>query len=352
MAKKKKEEIVEQINNNDVEPLLSSSDGIYKYIDTLLDDRTTGQKIIFAEDEYEDLGYKPEDHYSKEIMEQLIKDKRINYRYRKSIQDQKNRTKKKAEVFTPTKICEEMIDMCEPPDNWKELVQSTWLEITCGEAPYITSLYDTTTGDTINIPDRIGILDRKLYAISKNVQYESEWRKWAKIAIQTTYGYEYQGDNLFIARVNVLRCFVSNYKDRWGKRPDDRFINEIISIIVWNFWQMDGLNDKVPLSNIPAKIKDWSKKYSDENHIIEFRTLKGPVDPEILAQEKIDDALEIIKESINSVSKKSQTKLINDIKKKLDDSFDSKDTKTKTKKKSTTKKKENNKDEQLSLFDV
>ena len=352
MAKKKKEEIVEQINNNDVEPLLLPTHGIYEYIDLLLDDKTTGKKIIFAEDEYAEDGFLPEDHYSKEIMEKLISEKKINYRYRKSIQDQKDRTKKKAEVFTPTWVCKQMIDMCEPPEDWQELIESTWLEITCGEAPYITSRYDTTTGDDIDIPNRTGILDRKFHAVNYYSHDHKEWCNLAIKALQSTYGYEYQGDNLFIARVNVLRCFVENYRYQWHRKPTKDLIETAIDIITWNFWQMDGLNDKVPNTNIPAKIRDWSKSYFDDDYIIDFRTLKGPVDPEILAQEKIDDALEIIKESINSVSKKSQTKLINDIKKKLDDSFDSKDTKTKTKKKSTTKKKENNKDEQLSLFDV
>lgn len=255
-----------------IEPLINKKQGIYKYIPDLLIDNTTGNTIIFAEDEYIDEGYGPEDHYTEEIMKKLIASKKLNYRFRKSQEQQKDRTKKKAEVFTPSWICKDMIDMCEPPKDWQELVVSTWLEITCGEAPYITNRYDTTTGEIIPIEKRIGILDRKLMAINKNVNDKDEWLKWVLRAIKTTYGYEWQGDNLFIARVNVLRCFFENYVYKWHEKPDDILIKRIINIIVWNFWQMDGLKDVIPMTNIYAKIRDW-KALKDEQ-IIEFRSLK------------------------------------------------------------------------------
>ena len=41
------------------------------------------------------------------------------------------------------------------------------MEVSCGEAPYITSRYDTVSGDYIEVPDRIGLLDRKLRVISE-----------------------------------------------------------------------------------------------------------------------------------------------------------------------------------------
>ena len=50
----------------------------------------------------------------------------------------------------------------------------------------------------IPVARRIGILDRKLRVVSENVTTEDEWRKYATHAVQSTYGYEYQGDNLFV----------------------------------------------------------------------------------------------------------------------------------------------------------
>ena len=49
------------------------------------------------------------------------------------------------------------------PDGktWEDYVRDVRLEITCGEAPYLVSRYDTVTGDTIELAQRIGLLDRK-----------------------------------------------------------------------------------------------------------------------------------------------------------------------------------------------
>ena len=256
----------------EVEPLLTEKQGIYKYIPDLLVDKTTGENIIFAEDEYE--GYGLTDHYTEDIMKELIASKQLNYRVRKSIEHQKARTKKNAEVFTPSWICKQMIEMCEPPEDWQEFVQSTWLEITCGEAPFIVSLYDSTTGEKIPIEKRIGVLDRKMHAINKNVDDKREWTKWTERAFKTTYGYEFQGDNLFIARVNVLRCFVDYYRDKWNEMPSKDAILKMINIITWNFWQMDGLKDTIPFSNIPAKIIDWKLTNRNHTEVIEFRSCK------------------------------------------------------------------------------
>lgn len=257
----------------EVEPLLTEKQGIYKYISDLLVDKTTGENIIFAEDEYE--GHKPEEHYTEEVMKELIASKKLNYRVRKSQEQQKERTKKKAEVFTPSWICKDMIDMCQLPKNWEDLVQSTVLEITCGEAPFIVSRYDATTGDLIPIEERIGVLDRKMQAINKNVNDKAEWTRWTYRAFKCTYGYEWQGDNLFIARVNVLRCFVDNYYYKWKEMPEKKRIEQMIDIITWNFWQMDGLKDTIPLTDIPAKIVDWKQPSNSPDRIIEFRSLKG-----------------------------------------------------------------------------
>lgn len=257
----------------EVEPLLTEKQGIYKYIPDLLVDKTTGENIIFAEDEYE--GYGLTDHYTEDIMKELIASKQLNYRVRKSIEHQKSRTKKNAEVFTPSWVCQQMIEMCEPPEDWQEFVQSTWLEITCGEAPFCVSRYDTTTGETIPLYERIGVLDRKMQAINKNVDDKREWTKWTERAFKTTYGYEFQGDNLFIARVNVLRCFVDYYRDKWNEMPSKDTILKMINIITWNFWQMDGLKDTIPFSDTPAKIIDWKLTNRNHTEVIEFRSCKG-----------------------------------------------------------------------------
>ena len=130
--------------------------------------------------------------------------------------------------------------------SWKDYVLSKRLEITCGEAPYIVSRYDAATGDIIDINMRIGILDRKLRVITENVPTEKEWVKWAFKAYESVYGYEFQGDNLLIARVNLVLTFVDYLNFVWHREPTKAELSKLVKIIVWNFWQMDGITGTVP----------------------------------------------------------------------------------------------------------
>jgi hypothetical protein len=136
------------------------------------------------------------------------------------------------------------------PDNktWKDYVRDTRLEITCGEAPYITSRYDTTTGEYIPVENRIGLLDRKLRVVSENVENTSEWLDAAQTAYKNTYAFEWQGDSLLLAREAMLYTFLDNYIQKFRKPPQLRSIRYIAYIISWNVWQMDGLKGVVPNS--------------------------------------------------------------------------------------------------------
>ena len=58
--------------------------------------------------------------------------------------------------------------------TWKDYVHDIRMEITCGEAPYLVSRYDTTTGCFIPVDRRIGLLDRKLRIISENTATSGE----------------------------------------------------------------------------------------------------------------------------------------------------------------------------------
>ena len=132
------------------------------------------------------------------------------------------------------------------PKDWQKYIDSKRLEITCGEAPYIVSRYDAATGELIPIPMRIGILDRKLRVVNENTDNEKEWLKWTVRAFQSVYGYEFQGDNLLIARINLLITFVDYMKDRLDREPSDAELKKVANIISWNLWQMDGITGTVP----------------------------------------------------------------------------------------------------------
>ena len=65
------------------------------------------------------------------------------------------------------------------------------LKITCGEAPFLVTRYDTTTGEPIPIEERTGMLDRKLHTVNECAADEEEWLKWTYKAFESTYGYEF-----------------------------------------------------------------------------------------------------------------------------------------------------------------
>ena len=217
----------------------------------LLRDHTTGRNIFWATHDYEALG-SPYDYHA-EILPQLITGEHsmvVRPRVLKTKENQTDRSKDMAEVFTPSWICNAqnnlVCDALPKEMPWQDFVRTTCLEITCGEAPYLVSRYDTTTGDLIPLHQRIGLLDRKLSLVSKNTETSDEWHQWARIAYQHTYGYEWQGDNLLLARLNLLLSYLDYYEARFGQTPPPHCINDIAGIISWNLWQMDGLKCGIP----------------------------------------------------------------------------------------------------------
>ncbi|MGN0482012.1 MAG: restriction endonuclease subunit M [Lachnospiraceae bacterium] len=210
----------------------------------------------------------------------------IQPRVLKSQEQQQERTKAKAEVFTPAWICNKMNNHCdeewfgrtgifnielengwkvtnspvpfEREGDWMKYIDSKRLEITCGEAPYIVSRYDAATGELIEIGKRIGILDRKLRVVNENTDNEADWFKWVLRAYQSVYGYEFQGDNLLIARINLLVTFVDYMQDRWDRVPTDTELRKIANVIVWNLWQMDGMTGTVPFGKPEEQYHQYS----------------------------------------------------------------------------------------------
>ena len=134
--------------------------------------------------------------------------------------------------------------------SWQDYVKLRRLEITCGEAPFVVSRYDPATGEEIPVKNRVGFLDRKLRIVSENTETEEDWIKWSTKALQSSYGYEFQGDNLLIARINILDSMCEYRDQRFGGKTSDRQILEWANIITWNFWQMDGLTGCIPFGKI------------------------------------------------------------------------------------------------------
>lgn len=249
----------------------------------LLKDKTTRKNILWCTKDYESYG--PEYDERAEIKAKLITGRYFNViqpRAAKSKTVQERRIRKRAEVFTPSRICNEQNNQIDESwfgrknvfntpkgttwitneekilfDNkkktWKKYVDAKRLEITCGEAPYLVSRYDTTTGKLISINDRIGLFDRKMRVVNENCEETEIWIKHSLRALKSVYGYEFQGDSILIARENLLYDYIDYYEAKFNEEPPITLLKEVANIIAWNIWQMDGLKCVVPYSCQKAK---------------------------------------------------------------------------------------------------
>ena len=284
--------MTEPIHDISVEGFIESFDRRYPtfILKTLLRDRTTGRNIIWADNEYEALGdgYMGDDEITVEKITGMNSGV-IKPRIAKEQERQSQRTKSRAEVFTPSWLCNQMnndldeawfgrrdvfntevvadddvktwMATAEPVTfpkskgrGWHAYVEAPRLEITCGEAPFVCSRYDTVTGDELPVGERVGFLDRKLRIVTEKAKTRKEWGCRALDALRATYGFEYQGDNLLIARINVLETFAEHFRDRWGSDPERDELEQAAWIVSWNFWQMNGFTDAVPTNKMGAEV--------------------------------------------------------------------------------------------------
>lgn len=265
-------------------------------LEILLKDKTTGKNIIWATDNYSKYGelYTSE----KEIRIELITSRHggvIKPRVEKSKEERLQRVRQKAEVFTPSWVCnlqnnlvdevwfdrkgvfniekerswettKEKIQFSdEKGKSWQDYVNSNRLEITCGEAPYLASRYDTVTGEYIEVPNRIGLLDRKLRVVAENTDSREDWLKWATVAVQSSYGFEWQGDNILIARENLLFDVAEHYEAKFHEKLETQDLVGFAKVIAWNIWQMDGLKFVIPNS---CCTKEIIEEDLFESHVI------------------------------------------------------------------------------------
>lgn len=225
-------------------------------LELLLCDRSTGKNIFWATDSYENLGEGYQ--YADEITPEKITGAHgdvIRPRALKSREEQARRVKGMAEVFTPAWICRKMNDFADTQlwvsldkeNDWRTYVQKRCLELTCGEAPFLVSRYDSVSGKSIPLNERIGLLDRKLRIVGE-MATDEEYPLWALLAVANVYGYEWQGDNLLLAREAVVATFAEYYKEHTGAEPPEDILMQAAEIVSWNLWQMDGLKAVVPHS--------------------------------------------------------------------------------------------------------
>ena len=253
-------------------------------LEVLLKDHTTQQNIFWATDSYAELGdgFRWHDNITVAAITGEHGDV-IMPRVMKTRDEQQRRVKQMAEVFTPAWLVNKMNNaadevwfgrqnvfnvpteegwkpteesvMMPTGKSWHDYVLATRLEITCGEAPFLTSRYDMISGVSIAIKTRMGMLDRKLRIVNEHCTGD-EWTRWALLALGSVYGFEWQGDNLLLARESLLASFSESYEQQFGHKADRATLMLAAEIIAWNVWQMDGLKGVVPASCRETRIME------------------------------------------------------------------------------------------------
>jgi hypothetical protein len=229
-----------------------------RILEILLLDRTAStqdapKNIIWANDNY--VEYNPTAYAgTAPITPELITGERgalIMPRALKTKALQKERTKKRAEVFTPTWVVKKQNDVIDEnykSDDLETYTSRKWLEITCGEAPYMATRYDMETGEIVPIAERQGFVDRKLARINDETTDSAEWQRLVELAYKSSYGFEWNGDSLLLARENLLYTYRDYYYAKWGGEPLYGLFEKIAEIISYNIFQMDGLSLTIPLT--------------------------------------------------------------------------------------------------------
>ncbi|MGN0216270.1 MAG: restriction endonuclease subunit M [Prevotella sp.] len=307
-------------------------------LQTLLADHTTGRNIIWATHDYD---YRGDGfRFGDSITVGSITGENnhiIMPRMAKGSQQQRSRSQVMAEVFTPCWVCNaqnNLIDDAwfgragvfntENDDNtwtandkpqipegkrWMDYIKDTRLEMACGEAPYLVSRYDATTGVPIPIGERIGMLDRKLWIIHHNTPnlslrmtksqkkvVKKKWLRQVYRAYQSVYGYEYQGDNLLLAREAMFVSYIEYYQAKWqtDKLPSMSSMQRIAEIVSCNIWQMDGLSYGIPGQKPTEQLEEslFPMEVRPEQRFCRIREWKG-IEPlkgkEIIFRRMLDE---------------------------------------------------------------
>lgn len=274
----------------------------------LLVDHSSKKNIIWATDDYKSRGkgFSAKDQIKIEKITSYYGNL-IKPRTEKSKTEIQKRIKNKAEVFTPSWVCNSQNNLvdeawfgCKPIFNieeekswkvckdkivfsnsegktWMDYVVANRLEVSCGEAPYLVSRYDTVTGDIIQPDRRIGLLDRKLRIINENAENDNEWLEYVEKAFKSIYGFDWQGDNVLLSRENMLFTFIDYYIKRFNEMPNEDWLKKIADIISWNIWQMDGLKFVIPNSCVKTEQQPIQFSIFEEDNIVKKEECYGCV---------------------------------------------------------------------------
>ena len=136
--------------------------------------------------------------------------------------------------------------------------------------------YDMESGEPIELDKREGFLDRKLRRINKEIDDKALWQNYVEQAYKSSYGFEWNGDSLLLARENLLYTFCDFFRSKWKGEPSLHLLESIATIISYNVFQMDGLKYIIPLSEKKIKEEQYELSlFGDETPEVKWKVIPG-----------------------------------------------------------------------------
>lgn len=151
----------------------------------------------------------------------------------------KKRVADHGEVFTNEREINAMLDLVK---NETERIDSRFLEPACGNGNFL-----------------IEILNRKLNIVdSRYSKSQTEWEKYAVIAVSSIYGVEILKDNAFECRKRLFNIFDQRYNALFKDNCKDECRRSIKFLLNRNILWGDALDFTNPETKEPVVFSEWS----------------------------------------------------------------------------------------------
>jgi len=157
--------------------------------------------------------------------------------------DQQVKSKKRVadhgEVFTAEREVNAMLDLVKQET---ERIESRFLEPACGNGNFLAE-----------------VLRRKLAVVcSRYAKSQTEWERYAVLAVSSIYGVEIQEDNVNECRERLCGIFEEKYNSLFGSHVKVDCLRSVRFLFTRNILWGDALDFTNPVSKSPIVFSEWS----------------------------------------------------------------------------------------------
>jgi len=151
----------------------------------------------------------------------------------------KKRVADHGEVFTAEREVNAMLDLVK---HETERIESRFLEPACGNGNFLAE-----------------ILRRKLtVVINRYAKSQTEWERYAVLAVSSIYGVEILEDNTIECRKRLLAIFEENYARLFKNNIKPECLNSVQFLLNRNILWGDALDFTNPVTREPIVFSEWS----------------------------------------------------------------------------------------------